>query len=142
MGSHSLLQGTFLIQASNLGLLHCRQILFHLSHREAPVWVWGGLSEFCLGALTPESAHSKYLIREDLLLFSPPSQILSMFQEPVQAPSLHKVLQQPTVNQKPTVNSPITMIICTLHACGKASLTEAHQAPPQVRMEGVKNCHS
>ena len=27
MGSHSLLQGIFLTQGSNLGLLHCRQIL-------------------------------------------------------------------------------------------------------------------
>ena len=27
MGCHFLLQGTFLTQGSNLGLLHCRQIL-------------------------------------------------------------------------------------------------------------------
>ena len=32
-GSHSLLQGIFLTQGSNLGLLHCRQILYHLSHQ-------------------------------------------------------------------------------------------------------------
>ena len=30
----SLLQGIFLIQISNPGLLHYRQILYHLSHRE------------------------------------------------------------------------------------------------------------
>ena len=30
MGCHSLLQGIFLIQGSSLGLLHCRQILYHL----------------------------------------------------------------------------------------------------------------
>ena len=29
---HSLLQGTFPIQESNLHLLCCRQILYHLSH--------------------------------------------------------------------------------------------------------------
>ena len=29
---HSLLQEIFLTQGSNLGLLHCRQILYHLSH--------------------------------------------------------------------------------------------------------------
>ena len=29
VGSHSLLQGIFLTQGSNLGLLHCRQILYH-----------------------------------------------------------------------------------------------------------------
>ena len=34
MGSHSLPQGIFLIQGLNPGLLHCRQILYHLSHQE------------------------------------------------------------------------------------------------------------
>ena len=37
VGCHSLLQGFFLIQGSNLGLLHYRQTLYHLSH-------WGRLS--------------------------------------------------------------------------------------------------
>ena len=32
MGSYSLLQGIFLTQGSNPDLLHCRQILYHLSH--------------------------------------------------------------------------------------------------------------
>ena len=35
MGCHSLLQGIFPTQDSNLGLLDCRQILYHLSYREA-----------------------------------------------------------------------------------------------------------
>ena len=33
VGCHFLLQGIFLIQESNLSLLHCRQILYHLSHQ-------------------------------------------------------------------------------------------------------------
>ena len=33
VGSHSLLQGTFLTQGLKLGLLHCEQILYHLSHQ-------------------------------------------------------------------------------------------------------------
>ena len=33
VGCHSLLQGIFLTQGSNLSLLHCRQILHHLSYR-------------------------------------------------------------------------------------------------------------
>ena len=33
MGCHSLLQGIFLTQGSNQGLLHCRQILYHLSYQ-------------------------------------------------------------------------------------------------------------
>ena len=36
MGSHSLLQGIFLTQGSNLGLPHCRQTLYHLSHEGSP----------------------------------------------------------------------------------------------------------
>ena len=35
VSSHALLQGIFLTQGSNPGLLHCRQVLYHLSHQEA-----------------------------------------------------------------------------------------------------------
>ena len=37
VGSLSLLQQIFLIQELNQGLLHCRQILYQLSHKEAPL---------------------------------------------------------------------------------------------------------
>ena len=33
VGCHSLLQGNFLTQRLNLSLLHCRQILYCLSHQ-------------------------------------------------------------------------------------------------------------
>ena len=33
MGCHFLLQGIFLTQGLNPGLLHCRQRLYHLSHQ-------------------------------------------------------------------------------------------------------------
>ena len=33
VGCHSLLQGIFLTQGSNPGLLHCMQILYHLNHQ-------------------------------------------------------------------------------------------------------------
>ena len=36
MGSHSLLQGIFPTQGSNLALPHCRQILYHLNHQGRP----------------------------------------------------------------------------------------------------------
>ena len=50
-GCHFLLQGIFLTQGSNLGFLHCRQLLYHLSHQGSPssqrygfssshVWMW------------------------------------------------------------------------------------------------------
>ena len=38
MGSHSHPQGIFLIQGSNWGLSHCRQILYNLSHLGSPYW--------------------------------------------------------------------------------------------------------
>ena len=37
MGCHSLLQGIFLTQGSNPGLLNCRQILYHLSYQGGPL---------------------------------------------------------------------------------------------------------
>ena len=37
VGCHSLLQGIIPTQGSNLGLLHCRQILYHLSHQGSPI---------------------------------------------------------------------------------------------------------
>ena len=40
VGSHSLLQGIFLIQGSNSGLLHCRWILYHLSHHQFSSAQW------------------------------------------------------------------------------------------------------
>ena len=50
MGNHSLLLGVFPIQGPNLGLLHCRWILYLLNHQEsnaaypvtstAKTWVW------------------------------------------------------------------------------------------------------
>ena len=36
MGSHFLVQGTFPTHGSNLGLLHYRQIVYHLSHQGNP----------------------------------------------------------------------------------------------------------
>ena len=40
VGSHSLLQGIFLTRGSNLGLLHCRQILYHLNHQGRPTLLY------------------------------------------------------------------------------------------------------
>ena len=36
VGCHSLLQGIFPIQGSNLGLLQCSQILYQLNHQLSP----------------------------------------------------------------------------------------------------------
>ena len=47
---HFLLQGIFLTQGLNLGLLHCRQTLYHLSHQGSPpIYILISLSlSFCL----------------------------------------------------------------------------------------------
>ena len=37
VGSHTLLQGIFQTQGSNPGLLHCRWILYQLSHKGSPI---------------------------------------------------------------------------------------------------------
>ena len=38
-GSQSLLQEIFPTQGLNLSILHCRQILYHLSHKGSPVFL-------------------------------------------------------------------------------------------------------
>ena len=40
VGCHSFLQGIFPTQGLNLGLLHCRQILYCLKHQRSPKHVW------------------------------------------------------------------------------------------------------
>ena len=40
VGSHALLQGIFLTQGSNPGLLHCRRILYCLSHLRSPHFIY------------------------------------------------------------------------------------------------------
>ena len=76
VGSHSLLQGIFLIQGWNLGFPHCRQNPYHLRHREGdhikmPVLLcWLGHSLRCFisswlsGDVTapcPWTTHFQYL---------------------------------------------------------------------------------
>ena len=39
VGCHFLFQGIFPTQGSNLSFLHCRQILYHLSHQGSPMKV-------------------------------------------------------------------------------------------------------
>ena len=46
---HFLLQGIFPTQGSNLGLPHCRQLLYHLSHQRSPRWGKGEINHMPLG---------------------------------------------------------------------------------------------
>ena len=48
VGNHSLLQGIFQTQGSNLGLLHYRKILYHLSHQGSPMTpLWQSIPSIC-----------------------------------------------------------------------------------------------
>ena len=53
VGSHSLLQGIFLIQGSNPGLLHRRRILYQLSHQGSPKFAY---------AFTKKQIHALLLV--------------------------------------------------------------------------------
>ena len=72
VGCHALLQGIFPIQGLNPGLLHCRRILYHLSHQESPwnhnydshtgtIVVVQSLSQVPLLATTWTAAHHSLL---------------------------------------------------------------------------------
>ena len=39
VGCHAFLQRIFPTQGSNAGLLHCRQILYHLSQKKTPLYI-------------------------------------------------------------------------------------------------------
>ena len=58
IGCHSLLLGIFLTQGSNPGLLHCRKILYHLSHQRSPLW---NTPKCQLFTCEKESAHAGQL---------------------------------------------------------------------------------
>ena len=63
VGCHALLQGIFPTQGLNPGLLHCRQILYHLSHQGSHCYLWETpfliIQEFKLmGWLKTVSLHS------------------------------------------------------------------------------------
>ena len=65
VGSLSLLQGIFPTQGSNPGLLHCRQILHHLSHKGKP-----NCHHFDLSFLvSPHSSHASFLYTSGTVLF-------------------------------------------------------------------------
>jgi len=75
VGCHSLLQGIFLTQGSNSGLLHCRQILYPLTHKRSLItgdWnakagsqeIPGVTGKFNLGVQNEEGQRLTVLPRE------------------------------------------------------------------------------
>ena len=59
VGSHSFLKG-FLTQISNLGLQHCKKILYHLSHQGSPLQVQSQTKN----CVTPKGDHWGSLLPE------------------------------------------------------------------------------
>ena len=60
MGCHAVLQGIFPTQGSNPGLLHCRLILYQLSHQESPrILEWVAYS-FSRGSFQPRNQTRVY----------------------------------------------------------------------------------
>ena len=57
VGSLSLLQGIFLIQESNRGLLHCRQILYQLSYPGSPRYLVEQINVFWTVPRLPGDCH-------------------------------------------------------------------------------------
>ena len=90
VGSLSCLQGIFLTQGWSLGLLHCRQILYHQSIREVPwkteviVKSWKKEKELrCIGSIA--SSYPDLSVRDDCVfhlassLFSARMVVVSIF---------------------------------------------------------------
>ena len=63
VGCHALLQGIFPIQGSNPGLLHCRLILYQLSHKGSPVKVYDCKWYYCLHLLCCSKSGICYLLQ-------------------------------------------------------------------------------
>ena len=55
VGCHALLQGIFQTQGSNPSLLHCRQILYQLSHQQSPRLLEGVAYPFSRGSFWPRN---------------------------------------------------------------------------------------
>ena len=54
---HFILQGIFLTQGLNLGFLHCREILYSLSHQRSPPKVKVLVTQSCLNLCYPMDCH-------------------------------------------------------------------------------------
>ena len=48
VGSHSLLQGIFPTPGLNLSHLHCRHVLYHLSHQGSLIYIWVYLNDMLI----------------------------------------------------------------------------------------------
>ena len=94
VGCHSLLQGIFLTQGWNPGFLHCRQILYCLSHQGSPKNI-GVECYFLLQGIFPTlglNLHPLHFLhwQADSLPLEPPGNPLLMYTE-AEMPNLNSV---------------------------------------------------
>ena len=75
VGSNSLLQGIFLTKGSNKGLLHCRQILYHLSNQGSPPKSMLNLKHYPVSFASGKFANT-ILSNSAFSLFPTPAEIL------------------------------------------------------------------
>ena len=68
VGSLSLSQGIFPTQGSNPGLLHCRQILYQLSHKGCPIILEWVAYPFSMGSSRPRNWTGFPALQADSLL--------------------------------------------------------------------------
>ena len=71
MGSLSLLQGIFPSQGSNPGLLHCRRILYQLSHKGSPRKLEWVVYPFSSGSSRPRNRNGFPALQADSLPTDP-----------------------------------------------------------------------
>ena len=71
VGGHSLLQGIFPTQGRNPGVLHCRQILYHLSHQGSPLSFWGGCQRQPAHSTLSPRWHFRFVDRTASMPFHP-----------------------------------------------------------------------
>ena len=72
VGCHALFQGIFPTQGSNLGLLHCRQILYRLSHQGSLYLLVNVLNDCFFKALFWNSIRFTWKLPEQYWKCSPP----------------------------------------------------------------------
>ena len=89
VGSHALLQGIFPTCGSNPGLLHCRWILYHLSHQGSPRILEWVASSFSRGSSQPRIEPGSPALQADSL----PAELPGKSEVPI---TCHLILCTPT----------------------------------------------
>ena len=92
---HFLLQGIFLTQGSNPGLLYCRQILYQLSYKGSPKSAFSSVTQL-YPTLRPHECHGVAVCQDSLSITNSWSLLKLMSMESVM-PSSHRILCRPLV---------------------------------------------